>query len=231
MVEQLRDETAETAPTTTASVTATSYDAEATTHINVMRTTTTAAATTIPMSKQEKQGAKCCGCCCDYRRAVIIVDFIGIIFGILTIITFLGQSFDAVYTQDYEFEGFTIRSGSINSMIAAFAIIMNIMAIFGALHYNVYMVGVAIVWSALHYIGVTILNTSTRAQLEEDANEFEAPSAYLDIVIGAIMSALIIYPHAGFIHEVRRGILSRETYPREEYSCCCGPRSEDEYDK
>ncbi len=42
-----------------------------------------------------------------------------------------------------------------------------------------------------------------------------------DIVIGLIITALFMYPHIGFIIEVRRGIMTRETYSREEHSCCC----------
>ena len=40
-------------------------------------------------------------------------------------------------------------------------------------------------------------------------------------VILAIFWVLYLFPHIGFIVEVCNGTMSRETYPREEYSCCC----------
>jgi hypothetical protein len=41
------------------------------------------------------------------------------------------------------------------------------------------------------------------------------------IVNLAICTPLYMSPGIGFIMEVRNGTMSRETYPREEYSCCC----------
>jgi hypothetical protein len=40
-------------------------------------------------------------------------------------------------------------------------------------------------------------------------------------VLGAAITALWIYPHVVFCFEVRSGVLCRETYGREEFSCCC----------
>ena len=40
------------------------------------------------------------------------------------------------------------------------------------------------------------------------------------IIISAVITGLWMYPLVGFIMEVRKGIMSRETYPREEYCCC-----------
>lgn len=41
------------------------------------------------------------------------------------------------------------------------------------------------------------------------------------IVFGLIIIVLFAYPHIMFIIEVKKGILTKETYPREEFSCCC----------
>ena len=43
----------------------------------------------------------------------------------------------------------------------------------------------------------------------------------LQIVISAGITAGFLYPHIGFIMEVKKGIMTRDTYPREEFSCCC----------
>ena len=39
-----------------------------------------ASSSSVPMWQQEKLGGKCCGCCCDYRRAVIILAIIRLVF-------------------------------------------------------------------------------------------------------------------------------------------------------
>ena len=115
-------------------------------------------------------------------------------------------------------------------MLTSIAIFVYLVAIVGAVRYNVYMVGLAIVWSTLHYLIATVLNSMAHAQGEElDAALLDLrnrSSTYADVIVGAITTLLVIYPHVGFIYEVQRGILSQETYPREEFSCCCGPREE-----
>jgi hypothetical protein len=40
-------------------------------------------------------------------------------------------------------------------------------------------------------------------------------------IMGVAIAALWIYPHIVFCFEVRSGVLCRETYGREEFSCCC----------
>ena len=43
-------------------------------------------------------------------------------------------------------------------------------------------------------------------------------------VLTIIFGALWIYPIIGLIVEMNKGIMSKETYPREAYSCCCAPK-------
>jgi hypothetical protein len=54
--------------------------------------------------------------------------------------------------------------------------------------------------------------------------ELEVSSAAPILVGLALLVAAFLYPHIGYILEVKRGILSRETYPREERCCCCSKR-------
>jgi hypothetical protein len=49
---------------------------------------------------------------------------------------------------------------------------------------------------------------------------------YDSCIVGTVNNSVIhtllyMSPGIGFIMEVRNGTMSRETYPREEYSCCC----------
>lgn len=59
----------------------------------------------------------------------------------------------------------------------------------------------------------------------EDKGDAYACSNYMVetgvIVVSLAVVCLWIYPHIGFILEVKNGILSAETYEREKFSCCC----------
>ena len=43
------------------------------------------------------------------------------------------------------------------------------------------------------------------------------------IFIDVIKYGVFVYPVVGLISEIKRGIMRKETYPREAYSCCCQP--------
>ena len=42
--------------------------------------------------------------------------------------------------------------------------------------------------------------------------------------VGAVILCLWIYPSIFLMKEIHQGIMTKETYPREEYSCCCSAR-------
>jgi hypothetical protein len=67
-------------------------------------------------------------------------------------------------------------------------------------------------------------NDDVFAPTEEDQEAIERLVKYSIIasyvILGAI-TALWIYPSVMLVTEIRSGIMSRETYPREEFSCCC----------
>jgi large-conductance mechanosensitive channel len=46
-------------------------------------------------------------------------------------------------------------------------------------------------------------------------------SVIVSYVLVGVITAFWIYPSVMLITEIRNGIMSRETYPREEFSCCC----------
>jgi hypothetical protein len=97
---------------------------------------------------------------------------------------------------------------------------MAIVALLGARFYNIPMLSLVIVWFLVNY-GLSIyFGIDTVNQISEiDGVQYRYP---IGVFIGsAIVTALWIYPHVGLIMEIRNGIMSVETYPREEYSCCC----------
>ena len=104
------------------------------------------------------------------------------------------------------------------------SLLINVVAIIGAFQYNSYLVAFAIVWHVANYVFSTTISISTVALIEENFANFDAGNPVPSVILEGIVSVVVIYPHIGFVYEVRNGILSAETYAREEYSCCCNPR-------
>jgi len=63
-------------------------------------------------------------------------------------------------------------------------------------------------------------------QADQAGIDFNNGSFIGGIVIAAIFYGLYLYPVIGLISEIKSGIMSQETYPREAYSCCCNPKSQ-----
>ena len=178
----------------------------------------------IPMHSQTKQGSKCCGCCCDYRRAVIIVNAVLIVIGIISVIVY-SQGSSATQNVDWDDDSLddvvedAYRQGAILAGVGLFA---SFVAIVGASRYNIHMVGFNILYMIASFIALIALTIQAFNTLEEDYNgdeEIRLPIG--QFIIQGLFLCLFIYPHVGFIFEVKAGILSAETYPREESSCCC----------
>ena len=188
--------------------------------------TTTPADT--PMHSQTKQGSKCCGCCCDFRRAVIIVNVVLIFIGIIAVIVYSQGSTTFSQEVDWDDDGLeglddvvedAYRQGAILAGVGLFA---SFVAIVGANRYNIHMVGFNILYMTVSFIAAIVLTNKAFNTLEEDYNgDEDIPRPIGQFVIQGLVVCLFIYPHVGFISEVKAGILSAETYPREESSCCC----------
>jgi hypothetical protein len=187
---------------------------------------TTAAAEDTPMHSQTKQGSKCCRCCCDYRKAVIILNYVLIIFGIISVIGSSGGS-PVIGQQEADLDDDSLmdivedayRQQAILIGVGVFA---SIVAVVGAYRYNVYMVGFNVLYIIASFIATTALTNKAFNTLEEDyTGDEDIPSPIGFFVIQGIITCAYIYPHVGFMSEVKAAILSAETYPREEF-CCCG---------
>lgn len=179
-----------------------------------------------PMWQQEKQGSRCCGFCCDFRRAVIILGIISLlfnfgyfIFGIVAPdkIPSAGVEYDDDVTEQVVDD--LIR---VTTILSGVSLVCTICALVGAIKYNIYLVAVNVLW----IFGNFVARTMTSIEYANDINQTnpeEELSLIPNVILSAIFAGLYMYPHVGFIHEVRQGIMSYETYPREEYSCCCTP--------
>jgi len=175
---------------------------------------------------QEKQGSKCCGCCCDFRRAVIVVNIIFIILGVMSITGAIGntQVIQSGYDDD-QVEDDLKQINTRNAIVSGIGLAASILSLIGAIHYNIIFVAVNIVWMLIQYIANIIITEVAYKNIEDISNKDVNRGLLVGVyIVQAVITALFIYPHVGFINEVRKGIMSRETYPREEYSCCCTAR-------
>jgi hypothetical protein len=181
-----------------------------------------------PMHSQTKQGSKCCGCCCDYRRAVIILSILTIISNVIGMIIYT-QSNQAIRGFDLDDDGVFDEVEDLyrqQAILAGVGLFASIVAVVGAYRYNVYMVGFNVLYIIASFITSIVLTNEAYNTVEEDYNgNNDIPYPITTVVFQGFFMLLYIYPHVGFMYEVKAAILSEETYPREEFSCCCTPNS------
>eukprot|EP00980_Cylindrotheca_fusiformis_P029260 scaffold22779_cov137-Cylindrotheca_fusiformis.AAC.2 len=216
-----------------------------------------------PMVQQEKQGGKCCGgwyvVCkggtmqlsemsfphelrflpnnnsCDYRRAVIVLCIVSLVFAIVSIINPSISSTDPnVYP---ELKEISDKYGTTLLVVAVIHIVMTIVALVGAVIFNFWMVALYAVWSILNliltivfqYLLVSESFDWIESQLDDDTfnGDWDAVESALNIymyvifALTAVFTLLWTYPSVFLAVEMKKGIMTKETYPREEFSCCC----------
>ena len=151
-----------------------------------------------------KRGHKCCGGCCDMRRAVIIVNIINLCFLLAAIMSlFALLSLDKSNLSAQEAAAISDLDGAtvgVALTLSILKIIANSLGIYGALQFNVIMVGISCaVYCFDVFLALIAFNFA-----------------------GLIYAVFFAYPHFFFIREVRTGIMTKENYPiNEEQSCCC----------
>mmetsp|Transcript_11840 Transcript_11840/g.34181 ORF Transcript_11840/g.34181 Transcript_11840/m.34181 type:complete len:235 (+) Transcript_11840:161-865(+) len=181
----------------------------------------------LPMAEQEKVGQKCCGCCCDFRRAVIVMSIISIVFSGLGVIGSIAEADDRnaenqpgsdLNSEESKFLADDLRTA--NTVIGILDLLTSICGLVGAIIYNKYMVLLPAIYSICSFIAVSVLTAQAYQDLEDETGtSIDTPAG--SYVIGIILTFLWVYPNIGFFYENHRGILTKETYPREEFSCCC----------
>jgi hypothetical protein len=151
-----------------------------------------------------KQGHVCCGCCCDVRRAVIIVNTLnGILLfgGLIFVLIEKWQSTDGTTVRiPLRITDHPIQYNIMISISIVFGCI-SIIGIYGAMKLRIWMISLA----ATMYLIDTITGLINLDQQWD----------------GVLIALLFFYPHLMLIREIRKGIISYDTYrSREEYSCC-----------
>lgn len=195
-------------------------------------------ATEVAMRDQEKQGGKCCGCLCDYRRAVVVISIIYMInYFISCILWFTGATTAVLFgaatrdNEDVDSDAALVAGGAAY-IVGSFAIVFffcNLFVLCAALRYSTCMLTTTILIVLIQF-GFSIWQTiETQNQIQKSADEYNFETNTAAGLAGGIIAAIIgyglyLYPLIGLIMEIKKGIMSRETYPREAYSCCCRPR-------
>lgn len=179
---------------------------------------------------QEKLGSQCCGCLCDYRRAVIWANSFFIAYATLLLLSrnsVVQLAQDAFKGTDDEFVDDVTelvdayyRKRSISLAVALATCLLS-------------QIGVILFWTSLVAIHSLVLvadfvvfcflaldlyedMTSTLAEVN-----MVAASPVLSFVLNGVLTLLFLYPQIGFLIECRLGIMTSETYAREDYCCCC----------
>lgn len=180
---------------------------------------------------EPRQGQKCCGCCCDYRRAVIIVNLVIII--LEAIVFILAATGSLGYVVDTGAEGTDLldKYSTTEMIFSAVSIVLCGVAIGGAYSYNIIMVGLNVLWLVVGYVlGIFLVINFCNDYCDEweayydNSDNYASCYCYVNgaaMVLAAVVMVLWIYPHVGFIVQVRKGVMSKDTYAREQFSCCC----------
>ena len=145
---------------------------------------------------QPRQGHLCCGHFCDMRRAVIIANTVNITLALFEIIIprkYL-WTLDGDYVDGQQNVPMTIGRAILLNLPR---IILSTVGILGAFKFTYWQIFLVALWHATDAAVSMIL--------------FDIP--------GIITGILYTYPHVVFAQQLYKGIMTPETYPREQNSC------------
>jgi len=139
------------------------------------------------------------------RRAVIIINIINIILGVVTIaVNVSNAAFLTIGIEDDRIKDDFDSVLTDGIIIASVGLAVFIITLWGAMKYNIFAVGLGALYFTAQFF-----------------NSYTVPVPTPTLVVSGVISALFLYPHVGLIIELNNGIMTPETYPREEMSCCC----------
>lgn len=177
-------------------------------------------------TSKEKQGGKCCMVCCDYRRAVIIINALLILSSIVEMVAALfikpedNFQFDSV-DDDAVLNELDTMSTPL-AVIAGLGIVFHPVILFGAIKYNVRLLALGIAWTVASMAAETSVQFNTFRAADDLSKAGESLGSPLPGLIGSIIgTGFFVYAHLMLIREIKSGVMSKETYEREKYSCCC----------
>jgi hypothetical protein len=164
------------------------------------------------------------------RRATIAISFLGMLGGLLTLLSLIGA--EAVKYNfsdeigDDELIDIIEKSFIKQAIFSSIGLLTSLCCFVGAIQYNPSLVIIHAVWLVVDWIANVAIEVKTFKEVEDNYSGTED----LRLPVGGYVSMafvviLFIYPLVRFVGEVKSGIMSRETYPREDFSCCCNKNS------
>ncbi|CAB9498662.1 expressed unknown protein [Seminavis robusta] len=189
----------------------------------------------LPVYMESKRGGTCCGCCCDFRRAVIIANCLIIGLSAYSLGGLMKPPDEETLEAYEDYRGVTIDDDQVvkdlttlandallaNAVVGGVMLVLTAIPIYGAYTYQSCPVGFGIfllVSSFVVRFMVAYVMVEDAGGLSDEL-AFEQP--WVLYGISALFMLLFIYPHIALILEIRKGIMTYKTYPRESYSCCC----------
>lgn len=152
---------------------------------------------------EAKQGHKFLFCCCDTKRAVIWLNYIVLLFNILTLTA-------AIMNGNRAADGFVK-----DMVMQACGMFITFTTLLGAYWYSMTIVGVGLIYACYH-LTVGIMNMAKYNWTGDNED------GKLVVILPFLWYILTFYAEAMFIVELHDGTMSPETYKsREKYSCCC----------
>ncbi|CAB9501539.1 expressed unknown protein [Seminavis robusta] len=149
--------------------------------------------------KSTKQGHSFLGCLCDMRRAVIILNTLGTIAGIIGLVAAI--IFDKYGTEE-DRKALMLDGYDLGALIAIYSavIVCHLCGILGAVTFTICPILITI-----------LMNIAYAVLAGLDKNW-----------IGLGVYIFLLYPHVFLCNELARGIMTRENYrSQERQSCCC----------
>ena len=166
---------------------------------------------------------------CDYRRAVVVISIIYMIYYFIACILWFTGATTAIifgaatlYNEDVDSDAALVAGGAAY-IVGSAAIVFffcNLFNLCAALRYSTCMLTTTILIVLIEF-GFSIWQTielQNQIQISADEYNFETnPAAGLasGIIATIIAYGLYLYPLIGLNMEIKKGIMSRETYPRE----------------
>lgn len=92
---------------------------------------------------------------------------------------------------------------------------VSLYAMYGAFFYRLIPIAIQMVFTAVYWLVYNLLVARASGVIVVLYHGWE------NWIVSLLTSLLFIYPHIVLFLELRSGIMTPETYPREKQSCCC----------
>ena len=155
-----------------------------------------------------KKGHKFFAVCCDSRRAVIIVNALSLLMFVCGLIASVAPG------------SITVSAQNIVAMI--FNILFTLVIMNAAMKFNKTAILIGLLWE-LFITCFWITGASSTIESTDWDEEFPGAkqSTIAFVVFSILWQFVTIYADVAFVYESENGIMTPETYKREEQSCCC----------